>query len=176
MNRTVSAYANNLLIAGRAYPTLLTGTSNSDARHTDKHFLANRTFIAALIAIEVIINIASISMHRFAATFADIHIAALCTAYGTVVLLFPAAADTSSHGTNRHFAITDLPFSREANRISILIVGIVVAVRRRFTVRFGFFSTLDRPQVRFVKADRDSLLDDASIQGFLVFQICRIQA
>lgn len=114
MNRTVSAYANNLLIAGRAYPTLLTGTSNSDTRHTDKLFFAYRTFIAALIAIKVLINIAPISMHCFAAAFADKHTAAFCTAYRAVILLFPAAADTSSHGTNRHFAIVGLPFSREA--------------------------------------------------------------
>lgn len=114
MNRTVSAYANNLLIAGRAYPTLLTGTSNSDTRHTDKLFFAYRTFIAALIAIKVLINIAPISMHCFAAAFADKHTAAFCTAYRAVILLFPAAADTSSHGTNRHFAIVGLLFSREA--------------------------------------------------------------
>ena len=176
MNRTVSAYANNLLIAGRAYPTPLTGTSNSDTRHTDKLFFAYRTFIAALIAIKVLINIAPISMHCFAAAFADKHTAAFCTAYRAVILLFPAAADTSSHGTNRHFAIVGLPFQQRSNRIPIRIVRIVVAVRRRFAVRFGFFSSLDRPQVRLVKASCNRLLDDAAIQGFLVFQICRIQA
>ena len=110
MNRTVSAYTNHLLIAGSANSAPLTGTGNSDARHTDKLFSANRTFIAALIAIEVIINIAAISMHRFAAAFADIHIAALCTAYGTMVLLFAAAADAAGYGANRHFAIVGLPF------------------------------------------------------------------
>ena len=81
MDRAVSAYINYLLIAGRANSALLAGARNPNARHTDKLFSANRTFIAALIAIEVIINIAAISMHRFAAAFADIHIAALCTAY-----------------------------------------------------------------------------------------------
>ena len=99
--------------------------------------------LKALLAIKVLINIAPISMHRFAATFADIHIAALCAAYRTVVLLFSAAADTSSHGTNRHFAIVCFPFQQGHNRISILIVRIVVAVHRRFTVGFGFFSALD---------------------------------
>ena len=110
MDCAVSAYAYHLLIAGRANPTLLAGTGNSDARHTDKPFFANRTFIAALIAIEVIINIAAISMYCFTAAFADIHIAALCTAYGTMVLLFAAAADAAGHGANRHFAIVGLPF------------------------------------------------------------------
>ena len=145
MDCTVSAPANNLLIAGRANPALLAGSGDSDARHTDKLFFANRTFIAALIAIKVLINIASISMHRFAAALADIHIAALYTACGTVVLLFSTSADTPSHGTNRHFAIADLPFQQRSDRIPIRIVRIMVAVRRRFAVRFGFFSTLDRP-------------------------------
>lgn len=145
MDCAVSAYINYLRIAGRANSSLLAGSGDSDARHTDKLFFANRTFIAALIAIKVLINIASISMHRFAAALADIHIAALCTAYGTVVLLFSTAADTSSHGTNRHFAIADLPFQQRSDRIPILIVGIMIAVCRRFAVRFGFFSTLDRP-------------------------------
>ena len=145
MDCAVSAYANNLLITGRANSTPLAGTGNSDTRHTDKPFFANCTFIAALIAIKVLINIAPISMHRFAAAFADIHIAALCTAYGTVVLLFSTAADTSCHGTNRHFAIADLPLQQRGNCRPIRIVRIVVAVRRRFAVRFGFFSTLDRP-------------------------------
>ena len=176
MDYAVSAYINYLRIAGRANSALLAGSGDSDARHTDKLFFANRTFIAALIAIKVFINIAPISMHRFAAAFADKHIAALCTAYGTVVLLFSTAANTSSHGTNRHFAIADLPFQQRGNRIPIRIVRIVVAVRRRFAVRFGFFSSLDRPQVRLVKASCNRLLDDAAIQGFLVFQICRIQA
>lgn len=166
MDRAVSAYANNLLIAGRANSTPLAGTGNSDTRHTDKPFFANCTFIAALIAIKVLINIAPISMHRFAAAFADIHIAALCTAYGTVVLLFSTAADTSSHGTNRHFAIVSLPFQQRYYRIPILIVRIMVAVRRRFAVRFSVFSALDRPQVRFVKAYCDCLLYDAAIQVF----------
>jgi len=58
----------------------------------------------------VLINIAPISMHRFAAALADIHIAALCTAYGTMVLLFAAAADAAGHGANSHFAIVGLPF------------------------------------------------------------------
>ena len=142
MNRTVSAYANNLLIAGRAYPTLLTGTSNSDARHTDKPFFANRTFIAALIAIEVIINIAAISMYCFTTAFADIHIAALCTAYGTMVLLFSTAADAAGYGAYRDLAIVVFAFQQRCNRVSILIVGLVVDVRRRLAVRFGIFSTL----------------------------------
>lgn len=145
MDCAISAYAYHLLVAGGANSTLLTGTGNSDTRHTDKLLFANRTFIAALIAIKVLINIAPISMHRFAAALADIHIAALCTAYGTMVLLFSTAANTSSHGTNRHFAIADLPFQQRGNCIPIRIVRIVVAVRRRFAVRFGFFSTLDRP-------------------------------
>ena len=51
----------------------------------------------------------------------------------------------------------------------------MVAVRRRFAVRFGIFSSLNRPQVRFVKARSDCLLNDAAIQGFLVFQIRWIQ-
>ena len=145
MDCAISAYAYHLLVAGGANSTLLTGTGNSDTRHTDKLLFANRTFIAALIAIKVLINIAPISMHRFAAALADIHIAALCTAYGTMVLLFSTAANTSSHGTNRHFAIADLPFKQRGNCIPIRIVRLVVAVRRRFAVRFGFFSTLDRP-------------------------------
>ena len=51
----------------------------------------------------------------------------------------------------------------------------MAAVRCRFTVGFGFFSSLDRPQVRLVKASCNRLLDDASIQGFLVFQIRGVQ-
>ena len=145
MDCAVSAYASHLLIAGRANSTLLAGTGNSDARHTDKCFSANRTFIAALIAIKVLINITPISMYCFAAAFADKHIAALCTAYGTVIFLFTAAADAAGHGANCHFAIVSLPFQQRSNRIPIRIVRIMVAVRRRFAVRFGFFSTLDRP-------------------------------
>ena len=110
MDCAVSAYINYLRIAGRANPALLAGSGDSDARHTDKLFSANRTFIAALIAIEVIINIAAISMYCFTTAFADIHIAALCTAYGTMVLLFAAAADAAGHGANSHFAIVGLPF------------------------------------------------------------------
>ena len=110
MDCAISAYAYHLLVAGGANSTLLTGTGNSDTRHTDKLLFANRTFIAALIAIKVFINIAPISMHRFAAAFADKHIAALCTAYGTMVLLFAAAADAAGHGANSHFAIVGLPF------------------------------------------------------------------
>ena len=142
MNRTVSAYTNHLLIAGSANSAPLTGTGNSDARHTDKPFFANRTFIAALIAIEVIINIAAISMYCFTTAFADIHIAALCTAYGTMVLLFAAAADAAGYGAYRHLAIVVFAFQQRCNRVSILIVGIVVAVRRRLAIRFGIFSTL----------------------------------
>lgn len=145
MNRAVSAYTYHLLIAGRANSTPLAGTGNSDTRHTDKLLFADSAAIAAFLTVEVVINISPISMHRFTAAFADKHIAALCTAYGTVVLLFSTAANTSSHGTNRHFAIADLPFQQRGNRIPIRIVRIVVAVRRRFAVRFGFFSTLDRP-------------------------------
>ena len=143
MNRTVSAYTNYLFIAGRANPTFLTGAGKSDARHTDKTFFANRTFIAALIAIEVIINIAAISMYCFTTAFADIHIAALCTAYGTMVLLFSTAADAAGYGAYRHLAIVIFAFQQRCNRVSILIVGIVVAVRRRLAVRFGIFSTLN---------------------------------
>ena len=143
MDCAVSAYINYLRIAGRANPALLAGSGNSDARHTDKLFFANRTFIAALIAIKVIINIAPISMHCFAAAFADKHTAAFCTAYRAVILLFPAAADTAGHGANRHLAIVGFPFQQRYNRISILIVGIMVAIRRRFAVRFGIFSTFD---------------------------------
>lgn len=149
--------------------------SNSDARHTDKHLSANRTFIAALIAIKVIVNIAPISMYCFAAAFADIHIAALCTAYGTVILLLSTAADAAGYGAYRHLTIVVFAFQQRCNRVSILIVGIVVAVRRRLAVRFGIFSPLNRPQVRLVKARSDCLLDDASVQGFLVFQIRGIQ-
>ena len=143
MDCAVSAYSNHLLIAGGANSALLAGTGNSDTRHTDKLFFANRTFIAALIAIKVIINIAPISMHCFAAAFADKHTAAFCTAYRAVILLFPAAADTADHGANRHLAIVGFPFQQRYNRISILIVGIMVAIRRRFAVRFGIFSTFD---------------------------------
>ena len=110
MDCAVSAYINYLRIAGRANPALLAGSGDSDARHTDKLFSANRTFIAALIAIEVIINIAPISMYCFAAAFADIHIAALCTTYGTVIFLFPAATDAAGHGANRHWDIVGLAF------------------------------------------------------------------
>ena len=142
MDCAVSAYINYLRIAGRANPALLTGTSNSDTRHTDKLFFAYRTFIAALIAIKVLINIAPISMHCFAAAFADKHTAAFCTAYRAVILLFPAAANATIHRANRHLAIVGLPFQQRHNCISILIVGIMVAVRRRFAVRFGIFSRL----------------------------------
>ena len=142
MDCAVSAYINYLRIAGRANPALLAGSGNSDARHTDKLFFANRTFIAALIAIKVLINIAPISMHRFAAALADIHIAALCTAYGTMVLLFSTAADAAGYGAYRHLAIVVFAFQQRCNRVSILIVGIVVAVRRRLAIRFGIFSTL----------------------------------
>ena len=145
MDCAVSAYINYLRIAGRANPALLAGSGNSDARHTDKLFFANRTFIAALIAIKVLINIAPISMHRFAAALADIHIAALCTAYGTVIFLFTAAADAAGHGANRHFAIVSLPFQQRYYRIPILIVGIMIAVCRRFALTFGILSTFDRP-------------------------------
>lgn len=126
MDCAVSAYINYLRIAGRANPALLAGSGNSDARHTDKLFFANRTFIAALIAIKVLINIAPISMHRFAAALADIHIAALCTAYGTMVLLFSTAADAAGYGAYRHLAIVVFAFQQRCNRVSILIVGIVV--------------------------------------------------
>ena len=143
MDYAVSAYINYLRIAGRANSTPLAGTGNSDTRHTDKLLFADSAAIAAFLTVEVVINISPISMHRFAAAFADKHIAALCTAYGTVVLLFSTAANTSSHGTNRHFAIADLPFQQRGNRIPIRIVRIVVAVRRRFAVRFGIFSTFD---------------------------------
>ena len=51
----------------------------------------------------------------------------------------------------------------------------MVAVHRGFTVRFCLLSTLNRPQVRLVKARSDCLLDDAAIQGFLVLQIRGIQ-
>lgn len=76
------------------------------------------------------------------ATLADIHIAALCTAYGTMVLLFSTAADAAGYGAYRHLAIVVFAFQQRCNRVSILIVGIVVAVRRRLAVRFGIFSTL----------------------------------
>ena len=142
MDCAVSAYINYLRIAGRANPALLAGSGNSDARHTDKLFFANRTFIAALIAVKVLINIAPISMHRFAAALADIHIAALCTAYGTMVLLFSTAADAAGYGAYRHLARVVFAFQQSCNRVSLLIVGIVVAVRRRLAVRFGIFSTL----------------------------------
>ena len=142
MDYAVSAYINYLRIAGRANSALLAGTGNSNARHTDKCFSANSTFIATLIAIKVIINIAPISMYCFAAAFADIHIAALCTTYGTVIFLFPSATDAAGHGAYRHLAIVVFAFQQRCNRVSILIVGIVVAVRRRLAVRFGIFSTL----------------------------------
>ena len=176
MDCAVSAYAYHLLIAGRANPTLLAGTGNSDARHTDKLLSAGSAAITAFLTVKVVINISPISMHRFTAAFADKHTTAFCTAYRAVVFLFPAAADTVGHRANRHFAIVGLPFQQRYYRIPILIVGVMIAVRRRFAVRFGVFSALDRPQIRLVKACCDSLLDDASIQSFLVFQICRIQA
>ena len=143
MDCAVSAYAYHLLITGRANPTLLAGTGNSDARHTDKLLSAGSAAITAFLTVKVVINISPISMHRFTTAFANKHTAAFCTAYRAVVLLFPAAADTSSHGTNRHFAIVCFPFQQGHNRISILIVRIVVAVHGRFTVGFGFFSALD---------------------------------
>ena len=43
MDCAVSAYINYLRIAGRANPALLAGSGDSDARHTDKLFSANRT-------------------------------------------------------------------------------------------------------------------------------------
>lgn len=143
MNRAVSAYTYHLLIAGRANSTPLAGTGNSDTRHTDKLLFADSAAIAAFLTVEVVINISPISMHRFTAAFADKHTAAFCTAYRAVVLLLPAAADTAGHGANRHLAIVGFPFQQRYNRISILIVGIMVAIRRRFAVRFGIFSTFD---------------------------------
>ena len=175
MDCAVSAYANNLLIAGRANSALLAGTGNSDTRHTDKLLSAGSAAITAFLTVKVVINISPISMHRFTTAFADIHIAALCTAYGTMVLLFAAAADAAGYGANRHFAIVSLPFQQRYYRIPILKDGKEVAVRRRLAVRFGIFSTLKWPQVRLVKASSDSLLDDAEIQGFLVLQIRGIQ-
>ena len=142
MDCAVSAYANNLLITGRANSTPLAGTGNSDTRHTDKLLSAGSATIAAFLTVEVVINISPISMHRFAAALADIHIAALCTAYGTMVLLFSTAADAAGYGAYRHLAIVVFAFQQRCNRVSILIVGIVVAVRRRLAVRFGIFSTL----------------------------------
>ena len=175
MDCAVSAYSNHLLIAGGANSALLAGTGNSDTRHTDKLLFAGSAAITAFLTVEVVINISPISIHRFTAAFADKHTAAFCTAYRAVVLLLPAAANAASHGANRHLAIVGLPFQQRHNCISILIVGIMVAVRRRFAVRFGIFSSLNRPQVRFVKARSDCLLNDAAIQGFLVFQIRWIQ-
>ena len=142
MDCAVSAYAYHLLIAGRANPTLLAGTGNSDARHTDKLLSAGSAAITAFLTVKVVINISPISMHRFTTAFANKHTAAFCTAYRAVVLLFPAAADAASHRANRHFAIVSLPFQQRYYRIPILIVGIMVAVRRRLAVRFGIFSTL----------------------------------
>ena len=142
MDCAVSAYINYLRIAGRANPALLAGSGNSDARHTDKLLFADSAAIAAFLTVEVVINISPISMHRFTAAFADKHTAAFCTAYRAVVLLLPAAADTAGHGANRHLAIVVFAFQQRCNRVSILIVGIVVAVRRRLAVRFGIFSTL----------------------------------
>ena len=143
MDCAVSAYINYLRIAGRANPALLAGSGNSDARHTDKLFFANRTFIAALIAIK--------SAHQYSA---HIH-APFCRSPcrhtycrtlhsvwndGSSVLppqQTQRATELSSFGHSRFFA-----FQQRCNRVSILIVGIVVAVRRRLAVRFGIFSTL----------------------------------
>ena len=108
----------------------------------DKLLFAGSAAITAFLTVEVVINISPISIHRFTAAFADKHTAAFCTAYRAVVLLLPAAANAASHGANRHLAIVGLPFQQRHNCISILIVGIMVAVRRRFAVRFGIFSTL----------------------------------
>ena len=112
MDRAVSAYINYLRIAGRANSAPLAGTGNSDTRHTDKLLSAGSATIAAFLTVEVVINISPISMHRFTAAFADKHTPTFCTAYRAVVFLFPAAADTASHGANRHFAIVGLPFQQ----------------------------------------------------------------
>lgn len=175
MDCAASAYAYYLLIAGRANSALFTGTGNSDARHTDKLLFTGSAAIAAFLTVKVVINISPISMHYFTAAFADKHTAAFCTAYRAVILLFPAAANAASHRSDCHLTIVEFTFQQRYHRIPVLIVRIVVAVRRRFAVRFGVFSSLDRPQVRFVKACCDCLLDNAAIQGFLVFQIRRVQ-
>lgn len=57
MDCAVSAYAYHLLIAGRANPTLLAGTGNSDARHTDKLLSAGSAAITAFLTVKVVINI-----------------------------------------------------------------------------------------------------------------------
>ena len=176
MDCAVSAYTYHLFIAGRANSTLLAGTGNSDTRHTDKLLFAGSAAIAAFLTVKVVINISPISMHRFTAAFADKHTAAFCTAYRAMILLRPSAADAASHRSNCHLTMIEFTFHQRYHRIPVLIVRIVVAVRRRFAVRFGIFSSLNRPQVRFVKARSDCLLNDAAIQCFLVFQICGIQA
>lgn len=79
MDCAVSAYAYHLLIAGRANPTLLAGTGNSDARHTDKLLSAGSAAITAFLTVKVVINISPISMHRFTAAFADKHTTACHT-------------------------------------------------------------------------------------------------
>ena len=124
----------------QANSTPLAGTGNSDTRHTDKLLFADSAAIAAFLTVEVVINISPISMYRFTAAFADKHTAAFCTAYRAVVLLLPAAADTAGHGANRHLAIVGFPFQQRYNRISILIVGIMVAIRPqiRSKVRVSF--------------------------------------
>ena len=110
MDCAVSAYANNLLITGRANSTPLARTGNSDTRHTDKLLSAGSATIAAFLTVEVVINISPISMHRFTAAFADKHTATFCTAYRAVILLFPAAADAAGHGANRHLTMVELAF------------------------------------------------------------------
>ena len=60
MDCAVSAYANNLLIAGRANSALLAGTGNSDTRHTDKLLSAGSAAITAFLTVKVVINISPI--------------------------------------------------------------------------------------------------------------------
>lgn len=142
MDCAVSAYTYHLLIAGRANSTLLAGTGNSDTRHTDKLLFAGSAAIAAFLTVKVVINISPISMHRFTAAFADKHTAAFCTAYRAMILLRPSAADAASHRSNCHLTMIEFTFHQRYHRIPVLIVRIVVAVRRRFAVRFGIFPRL----------------------------------
>ena len=127
----------------QANSTPLAGTGNSDTRHTDKLLFADSAAIAAFLTVEVVINISPISMYRFTAAFADKH---YCRILHSVSSGGPSAPRRSRHSGPRSqssFGHSRFPFQQRYNRISILIVGIMVAIRRRFAVRFGIFSTFD---------------------------------
>lgn len=185
MDCAVSAYANNLLITGRANSTPLAGTGNSDTRHTDKLLSAGSATIAAFLTVEVVINISPISMHRFTAAFADKHTATFCTAYRAVILLFPAAADAAGHGANRHLTINKRNFFIKNHRLHWYPTIIFIYVRTclfmtsaAFPINFYIAELL--LIILACKAPRSrsggSSIDPVTINGFLKYWIPTICA